>query len=242
MHLPLLKRLFTLTPSGIYFPSRQDGFVLVITLLMLVVLTIIGLSATSTTEIELQIAGNDRIHKESFYHADGGEEIGIQAVEENVSCPTGFTKSTLTAAQRNDPMVFFTIQGMQFADDRFGLDETIADLPWDPVVNGGTAGATITLDDVPSNGARTIRIPQDITNPNDTDPHTNIAIYGTTHLSAGSAIQMAAGYDGKGKGTAGSGAYIAYNIHSQHLGQRQSDTRLLVEWRHLVGQEGECFY
>lgn len=50
----------------------EEGSVLVIALLILVFLTIIGISATTTTNIELQIAGNEKFHKIAFYHADSG--------------------------------------------------------------------------------------------------------------------------------------------------------------------------
>ena len=46
--------------------GEQQGFVLVTALLILVVLTIIGIAATSTTRIELQIAGNDKTVGEFF--------------------------------------------------------------------------------------------------------------------------------------------------------------------------------
>jgi hypothetical protein len=52
--------------------KNEDGSVLVIALLILVFLTIIGISATTTTSIELQIAGNEKFHKIAFYHADSG--------------------------------------------------------------------------------------------------------------------------------------------------------------------------
>ena len=52
--------------------KNEDGSVLVIALLILVFLTIIGISATTTTNIELQIAGNEKFHKIAFYHADSG--------------------------------------------------------------------------------------------------------------------------------------------------------------------------
>ena len=52
--------------------KNEDGSVLVVALLILVFLTIIGISATTTTNIEIQIAGNEKFHKIAFYHADSG--------------------------------------------------------------------------------------------------------------------------------------------------------------------------
>ncbi len=86
-----LKRLNDIFSIKLFFPRNEDGFLLVITMVMLVLLTLIGLSATQLSRIELQIAGNDRMHKETFYQADGGTEVGSNLLEENISCPTGFS-------------------------------------------------------------------------------------------------------------------------------------------------------
>ncbi|MGL1931576.1 MAG: PilX N-terminal domain-containing pilus assembly protein [Desulfotalea sp.] len=57
--------------NGIFFKEDgQEGFVLVIALLVIVVLTVIGVSATRNTAIELQIAGNDRIYAGNFYRSE----------------------------------------------------------------------------------------------------------------------------------------------------------------------------
>ncbi len=77
---------------------------------------------------------------------------------------------------------------------------------------------------------------------NDNLPHTNIVVFGNTQLSTGSAIQMAAGYEGKGKGAAGGGAEIIYNVASQHQGRRNSKATIIINYRHLIGQEGDCNY
>jgi hypothetical protein len=73
-------------------------------------------------------------------------------------------------------------------------------------------------------------------------PHTNITVGGNTTLSAGGAIQMAAGYEGKGKGAAAGGAYIAYDIISGHIGTFNSRAVVRLQWRHVIGQEGPCLY
>lgn len=51
---------------------NEEGSVLFVALLILVILTLLGISATTTTEIEIQIAGNEKFHKIAFFHADSG--------------------------------------------------------------------------------------------------------------------------------------------------------------------------
>ncbi len=51
---------------------ENTGSITVIALLILVVLTLIGVGATTTSEIELQIAGNQKFHLIAFENADSG--------------------------------------------------------------------------------------------------------------------------------------------------------------------------
>jgi hypothetical protein len=51
---------------------NEEGSALVVALLILVFLTIIGITATKTSEVEIQIAGNERFHKVAFYNTDSG--------------------------------------------------------------------------------------------------------------------------------------------------------------------------
>ena len=50
----------------------KDGSALVMALMILVILTLIGIAATNTSTIEIQIAGNEKTYKEAFYKADAG--------------------------------------------------------------------------------------------------------------------------------------------------------------------------
>jgi len=50
----------------------EKGSVLILALIMLVFLTLLGVASTTTTQIELQVAGNHHFHKVAFYNADSG--------------------------------------------------------------------------------------------------------------------------------------------------------------------------
>jgi len=54
--------------------DNQKGIALVIALVMLLVLTLVGLSAISITSFEANISGNQRVYNMAFYAADGGVE------------------------------------------------------------------------------------------------------------------------------------------------------------------------
>jgi type IV pilus assembly protein PilX len=62
--------------------QRQDrGSVLVIGMLTLVLLSLIGLSSTTSSRIESEISGNDKVHKESFFAAELGLTSGETVIE-----------------------------------------------------------------------------------------------------------------------------------------------------------------
>jgi hypothetical protein len=57
---------------------------------------------------------------------------------------------------------------------------------------------------------------------------------GTRQPANGSALAMAAGYEGKGKGSAGGGAWIIYDIRSQYNGIENTRARVWSRWRHVM--------
>ena len=54
--------------------KNEKGIAFVIALIMLLVLTLIGVSSVSMSTYETNIAGNERVYNLAFYAADGGLE------------------------------------------------------------------------------------------------------------------------------------------------------------------------
>ena len=90
---------------------------------------------------------------------------------------------------------------------------------------------------IPSDADRDFYFPS---NYNGSQPHTNIKLGGNTQFSTGSALQMLAGYEGKGKALASGGAFIIYDLNSQHLGNFNAQSVVRTRWRHVIGSEGVC--
>lgn len=197
--------------------ANEQGFVLITSLLMLVVLMIIGIAATNTTTTELQISGNDKLSKETFYGADGGVQMFSRLVEESIAAPGGFTqldanKLLQDPVNPNDTILVVDSNLAENADltrDESSLSDANRDIAYFP---GG----------------------YDATN---AAPHTNAIVDGLTSITAGAGSQMLAGYEGKGKGTAGGGGQILYTIYSQHSGQGRSQSTIEAKWRHQIGLE-----
>jgi hypothetical protein len=216
--------------------KAEDGFVLILAMVMLLILTMLGTFATKNTLMELQISGNDKVAKQTFYQTDGGGEAGIQLVEENLSCPLGFTAY---GTVNNQPDTFFSIGGVDVFDGRFAYRK----LPTE--VAGAGAGAQMTDWSFSSDAVRSLRIPATPVLPanrNDVAAHTNIALFTVAGYATGTSLQMAAGYEGKGHGAATGGGVRTARIVSSHLGANNSRARVLVNWTHVIGQEGSCLY
>ena len=202
--------------------NNEGGFVLVGALLILLLLVLIGVSASTSTTLELQIAASDRTRKETFYQADAGTQLAIRLVEESLGTPGGFT-----AVNADGVLV-----------DPFNPPNNTM-LIVDPALseNEGVAAQ-------PSDAARDAAyFPEgyDPAAPN-AGPHTNITAAGVTQVTEGAGLQMVAGYEGKGKGTAGGGGNTLYTIFSQHVGRSESESVVRVDWRHVIGLELEGRY
>ncbi len=209
--------LIRVLPKGM---SEEGGFVLVGAMLILLLLMLIGISASNTTTMEIHIAASDRVRKEAFFQADGGAQLAIRLVEESLATPGGFT-----AVDANGVLVdpFTPNNTVLMVDLTLSEDEGVPALP--------------------SDAARDVAYFSEGYNPAlPNTPHTNITAGGVTSVTEGAGLQMVAGYEGKGKGTAGGGGKILYTIYSQHLGNAGSESVVQVDWRHVIGLELDSRY
>jgi hypothetical protein len=76
----------------------HQGVSLVIALMILLVLTLIGISAISTTTFEINIAGNERLYNRAFYTSDAGVDYFFSRGNDYIS----LTPSTGTVDSRTD--------------------------------------------------------------------------------------------------------------------------------------------
>ena len=65
--------------------KNTKGVALIIALLMLLVLTLIGISSISTTTFETSISGNERVRADAFYAAEAGIQVAINQVPDNTN-------------------------------------------------------------------------------------------------------------------------------------------------------------
>ncbi|MHB8791510.1 MAG: PilX N-terminal domain-containing pilus assembly protein [Desulfobulbaceae bacterium] len=228
---------------------NEEGFVLITGLMILLVLTLLGLSATTNTTIELQIAGNDRVHKQTLYEAEAGAIMGAEILEQNFNCPTGFKENPGSVGTLNWVDLEGTLRAFERRTDRnpdnsgeensiaFWLNEEIdaIDNPEGVYIGDpNQADVAYPIANLDPNGDG---------NPADDREQTGyIYIAGQTVMLPGGALQMAAGYEGKGKGAGGGGVAKITDIYSHFRGALNSESIIQFGWRHLIGMEGDCIY
>ena len=62
--------------------KNEEGTVMVVSMLILVLLTIAGVAAVTSSTVELQIAGNEKTYKENFFRAEGAIMENAQIIED----------------------------------------------------------------------------------------------------------------------------------------------------------------
>ncbi len=65
--------------------KNEDGSVLIISVLVLMLLTFLGIAATNTAYIETSIAGNEKVYKQNFYMAEGAVRQAIQILKDETN-------------------------------------------------------------------------------------------------------------------------------------------------------------
>ncbi len=219
---------------------KEEGFALVTVMLAMIIMVFLGVAAMNLSSIEIEIAGTEKIYKDTFYQADGGTNLAAEMLEQNVNCPVGFAGNTGTG--NADSLV----EGLVYV---YGVSEASSNVA-DGL--GSRNFAYNLLVDSPTDANRDFSFPANYdaaknpggyhptNNPN--APHTNFTVGGNTVFGTGSSIIMSAGYEGKGKGSASGGAHVNYGIMAQRQGLVNSTATLWMGWRHVVGTETTCEY
>jgi hypothetical protein len=63
-----------------YHFNSQEGAALIIAVIILLILTVVGIYAVTTSTLETKIAGTERVLQEAFHAADGGIDYGRRVI------------------------------------------------------------------------------------------------------------------------------------------------------------------
>ena len=67
----------------VFLINNEKGSLILVSMVILVILTLIGIAATNTSNLEIQITANDREYKTTFYNADSGISWAVATFNEN---------------------------------------------------------------------------------------------------------------------------------------------------------------
>lgn len=134
--------------------SRQEGAVLIVALLILIVVTVLGVSTTENGILQMQMAGNDQARMDAFERAESANEYlvdtttslpvvggtgykictsGISGCNETITLPTEFSASAheveiiRVAPESMPPPRFLSTSSSQFASAAFESESRYAD-------------------------------------------------------------------------------------------------------------------
>ncbi|OPX36372.1 MAG: hypothetical protein B1H12_07165 [Desulfobacteraceae bacterium 4484_190.2] len=92
--------------------KNEDGSVMVVAILILALLTIIGIAAMSTTNVELKISSNEKSYKMALYAAEAARGYVVKTPElygpDNMTLGQG-----LNFPDENDPLVVVRLSSKQ---------------------------------------------------------------------------------------------------------------------------------
>jgi len=203
--------------------SNQRGSVINVALLILILIFLVGIGLSKISTTDIKIANNMKIKTTTFYEAEAGLQTAGEMIEQNMLCPPygfGDTPTATDTLPTGEEILggIFYVNNLGFARENLrqmaaipSIDSTDADFYYPP----GNYVA------------------------NPADPHTNIKVGAVAKFARGSAIQMAAGYEGLGKGAAGKGFNYLFDVYAQRIGSNKSSAVHFMQWIYLPSA-GEC--
>jgi hypothetical protein len=218
---------------------QARGFALVTVMFAMMIMMFLGAAAMFLSSTEIEIAGVEKIYKDTFYNADGGTNLAAEVLEQNANCGVGFSGNI-------NANVDSLIAGTVYVEGGSEASKNVAD------GLGSRNFVYNLLVTTPSDANRDFSFPvtyDPVANPGGYHPvsnpralHTNVTVGGDAVYGEGTAISMTAGYEGRGKGAAAGGARVNYGVMAQRRGLLNSNAVLWMGWRHVVGTEGPCIY
>jgi len=191
-----------------YCPNN-NGSALITTVLILLVVTVIGIIASRTADIELRIATHDKVHKMTWLATDATIEGVVPELVEQA------LEMRLSQEDMANIEELIQIRGdvLSITNPRFFLNES----------------STCQLN-APTPGNADIVLAAEALGRADV----HVRVYGPTMAMGGGSLLMVEGYHGEGKGAASGGTMILYTMRGLGMGEANSQARLANQWRHVI--------
>ena len=190
--------------------AQEEGGIMIVALIMLTLMGIVGIAASSSSTIEFRIAANERLYRIAFYAADGATEAGTVLLERSIE-GRGSTVNHTSGQAGNVCQVNVSKDDFWTnLEKRTTEDIQIKDL--------GLCNVNLLFWRESAVQERS---------------------WGCQPTSGG-ALPLMAGYEGRGKGAGAGGAFIDYDIGSQSMttagdiGSAGARAKIRVKWRHVI--------
>lgn len=195
---------------GFFHTYSQQGTAMIMSILILLVLSVIGVYAVSTSTVESKISGVERGLQEAFYTADSGEPIGVTLTK------TILQDDTETVSTLGQPWSAVIGDGDNFLTEVY---KNASNRNWDEDIDSKDDGNNLGL---PSYVQLLIDIDRL-----------------EAHHMAGGGVEFAAGYEGVGLGGGGN-VGILYSVDSRGIySMRGAESELHAGYLHVPGIVGE---
>lgn len=197
----------------------ERGFALITSMIFLLVLTLVAITAMEGTTLELRMSTNDAMRTEAFEAADSPRQVVSRLVDVHA-----FARGWPITAGGTVPVSDFDYPmpaGLAVIDARnWYIDNTETD-PFSPYTL--TPDATMT---------RTLQL--DGQTP--LDVKSEFSVYRLrTSINAGSGAAMVAGYEGTGKAIAASGGSLYFYVSATGMDPTESaESKTSANYRHII--------
>jgi hypothetical protein len=113
--------------------DNEQGSAVVYAVLMLAVLSILGISSTNTSTVEMKIVGNERIFQRDFYIADSAWQYGAYWLDAEPVVPSKINEDGSYSPEQLKLVRNFGDGGLDVLNDTFGdgtEDGTMDSIPY----------------------------------------------------------------------------------------------------------------
>jgi hypothetical protein len=219
--------------------AGERGVALILAIVTLIVLTVIGIAALTSTNVELKVAAGEKAYNIALYNADASSSVTAEVLEEAI------VLRGLTAGSYKDSSSRILVDDGAFWEEpmvKEGSSKTWMSWPRD-YYNDQTAAKA--YDQAEHNhdedsGSVDLRINIPITSWGSARTSANMDVdYLQFEQLAGGSSLMAMGYEGVGKGMAGGGAKRVYGFANRGdgpvtTGSRPNRVRIYLTYDHII--------
>jgi Tfp pilus assembly protein PilX len=193
--------------TNVIYLRGDSGGALVVAMMIMAVLTILGISAIKTSNIEVWIGGNEKLYQRAFYAANGAAELAPRVI-----------RDTIYAGQspQYDPSSDVSVRD-GLLDELLNFTSQNNDGDTDSPQNNPDVAIGSAL--YPSVSGVGIDVDRDV----------------QVMALPGGAMEFGAGYEGAGAGTSTGGAAILYRIEATSSGPKYTSSTVQTRYLYILG-------